>query len=507
VARPLKPALERREQSRGTLYIVRVSYAGQRIFVRLGGSWEGWTDERAERERELIGILLQRGEWTPPETVPTRPAPVRTAAPTFEQVANDLLAKRKRRGASENTLKDLRWRLETALGHFGPLAVDAIDVAVIEQFVDRALAERDAIEQAATTGRPLIERYVDQRTGRTNERRRRGLANSSINKVIAAVRAVLKEAWRQGHISDNPADDNELRVRERRPDRSFLQVDQVGALLEAAAALEREHHGLTWSDVERIRRSTDSAVSLARQLRVSDVLIGKVRRGELWTERRQRNRTDIPRLPVIATLVLAGLRIDELCGLRGEHLDFARGVVVVARDITKTDAGERTIPMLPALRELLLEHVMELRVTADQPVFATRTGRRNTTDNVRRIVVDQCRDTASARLVAIGRPPIRRCTPHSLRRTFASVLAEVGLPPRRAMYLLGHTDPKLTMGVYQQVLDMAGEAPAQLEQILGCDLDEAFTVLAGRAAHRICTSPERRRDTEPAADPDPLDAP
>jgi integrase len=150
---------------------------------------------------------------------------------------------------------------------------------------------------------------------------------------------------------------------------------------------------------------------------------------------------------------------------------------------------------------------MELRVTADQPVFATRTGRRNTTDNVRRIVVDQCRDTASARLVAIGRPPIRRCTPHSLRRTFASVLAEVGLPPRRAMYLLGHTDPKLTMGVYQQVLDMAGEAPAQLEQILGCDLDEAFTVLAGRAAHRICTSPERRRDTEPAADPDPLDAP
>jgi integrase len=198
-------------------------------------------------------------------------APVRTAAPTFEQVANDLLTKRKRRGASENTLKDLRWRLETALGHFGPLAVDAIDVAVIEQFVDRALAERDAIEQAATTGQPLIERYVDQRTGRTYERRRRGLGNSSINKVIAAVRAVLKEARRHGHISDNPADDNELRVRERRPDPSLLQVDQVGALLEAAAALEREHHGLTWSDVERIRCSTDSAVSLARRLRVSDV--------------------------------------------------------------------------------------------------------------------------------------------------------------------------------------------------------------------------------------------
>jgi len=74
-----------------------------------------------------------------------------------------------------------------------------------------------------------------------------------------------------------------------------------------------------------------------------------------------------PRLPVIATLVLAGLRIDELCGLRREHLDFARGVLVVSRDITKTDAGERTIPMLPALRELLLEHVIELRVTPEEP--------------------------------------------------------------------------------------------------------------------------------------------
>jgi len=36
-------------------------------------------------------------------------------------------------------------------------------------------------------------------------------------------------------------------------------------------------------------------------------------------------------------------------------------------------------------------------------------------------------------------------------------------PAARAMYLLGHTDQKLTMGVYQQVLDMAGEAPARLD--------------------------------------------
>jgi hypothetical protein len=42
---------------------------------------------------------------------------------------------------------------------------------------------------------------------------------------------------------------------------------------------------------------------------------------------------------------------------------------------------------------------------------------------------------------------------------FASLLAEVGVSPGRAMYLIGHTGPALTMRVYQQVLDMGGTAP------------------------------------------------
>jgi hypothetical protein len=42
------------------------------------------------------------------------------------------------------------------------------------------------------------------------------------------------------------------------------------------------------------------------------------------------------------------------------------------------------------------------------------------------------------------------------------------------MCLLGHTDPTLTMRVYQQVIDM-GEGGLQiLEKLTGCTLDEAF---------------------------------
>jgi hypothetical protein len=70
-------------------------------------------------------------------------------------------------------------------------------------------------------------------------------------------------------------------------------------------------------------------------------------------------------------------------------------------------------------------------------------------------------------------------TPHTLRRTFASLLAEIGVSPRR-MYQLGHTDPKFTMRVYQQVLDLGAAAPEQLELVLGCTVDEAFWLLSGR---------------------------
>ena len=48
------------------------------------------------------------------------------------------------------------------------------------------------------------------------------------------------------------------------------------------------------------------------------------------------------------------------------------------------------------------------------------------------------------------------------------------------MYLLGHRDPKFTMRVYQQVLDMGGPAPGVLERVLGGTAEEAFAAWSGR---------------------------
>jgi integrase len=472
VPRPRTGTIIRRATKLGISYELRFTYRGEKVSHHIGGSWEGWTEERVEEERKFVVRQVERGEYVPPRAE-TAPIPAGDGVPSFQVLASIVLARKKRR-VSDKTYADLKWRLDTAVDHFGAYPVDQIDVAVADAFVEAKLLEREAIVNAAAAGRPLREEYADPRTGRRHQRRRRGLSNSSINKVLVGVRRVLKEAKRRGLVEHNPLEDPECYLRSQSPRRSFLELAQVMALLEAAQELDREQRRLEWRDVRTIRSSPEPATWLAEKYGVSETLIRRIRRGEIWTERRPREAT---MLPMVATLVLAGPRISELCKLEAPQLDLAARAVRLPR--VKTDAAERVIPMVPSLHDVLLSH------RADQsrqggPAFVTRNGTRQHPDNVRTRILANVRTRANELLGDRGQEPIAHLTPHTLRRTFASLLAEVGVSPRRAMYLIGHTDPTFTMRVYQQVLDMGGTAPDQLEELLGCAVDEAFTLLSGR---------------------------
>jgi Phage integrase family len=140
-----------------------------------------------------------------------------------------------------------------------------------------------------------------------------------------------------------------------------------------------------------------------------------------------RRRNDVPRTVVLATLVLEGLRISELCALDGEDLDFAGRRIYVPRlrrtgdgrlvrvQGIKTEAAERIIQMLPSAYDLLLDHKTSFDFGPKDPVFATRNGRRNTVDNVRRTIVDGSVLRANELLAEREQRPIVTCTPHTLR--------------------------------------------------------------------------------------------
>jgi integrase len=518
MSRPAVGTVVRRPTKRGINFYLRVTWRDpatgdtERPLVPLGGEWEGWTEARVEEERQLIAKLIARGEWMPPERNATTPTSAReptSEVDTFQVAASRHFDRRKRRMGSDKSRDDLRWRLAHAVEHLGDKPVDTINAGDIDDMVDAMLRERDAIQQAAAQGAPLMEEYVDKRTGHIHRRRRRGLSNSSINKVVRAVRQVLEDSVRHRVIDRNVAADPQTLVREDGPQRSFLEPFQLTAVLDAGVVVERERRTLTWDDVHAIRASAEPNVVLARRYHVSDTLIAKIRRRQLWVSAPQRNRNDVPRTVVLATLVLAGLRISELCALDGEDLDFAgrriyvprlrkasAGELVRVRGI-KTEAAERVVPMLPALYDVLIDHKAEVGYAAHEPVFATRNGRRNTVDNVRRTIVDSAVERANELLVARGQREIVRCTPHTLRRTFASILAEVNLPPRRAMYLIGHTDPTLIMRVYQQVLDMGDSGVQTLEKAIGCTLTEAFTLLSGRGVLATNRQPAEKNASQP----------
>jgi integrase len=270
-----------------------------------------------------------------------------------------------------------------------------------------------------------------------------------------------------------------------------LEVAQVAALLDAARLLDREQRKLEWRDVRTIRGSDQAATELARRYGVSETLIRRVRRNEIWTTERPR---EARRLPVVATLVLAGLRVSETCRLEEQQVELAARRIRVPR--VKTDASERVVPTVPSLHEILLTDRADREVRGG-PAYPTRNGTPQHPDNVRARLLSSVRDRANELLEERAESRIGHLTPHTLRRTFASILAEVGVSPRRAMYLLGHENPTLTMRIYQQVLDMGGAAVEVLESVLGCSIEEAFTIYSGREVTGPKPDPARklRRDS------------
>jgi integrase len=166
----------------------------------------------------------------------------------------------------------------------------------------------------------------------------------------------------------------------------------------------------------------------------------------------------VPRRVIVATLVFAGLRISELCNLRWRHVDLAAGRLRVGE--AKTEAGLRTVDLLPVLRELLTEwRARAPRTGAGDYVFAMSTGGRPSKDNLRSRVIAAAIDQANTALEADNQAPLPdSLTPHGLRHTFASILIALGKDPGYVMAQIGHTDPAFTLRLYtHQMSQQVGE--------------------------------------------------
>jgi integrase len=132
--------------------------------------------------------------------------------------------------------------------------------------------------------------------------------------------------------------------------------------------------------------------------------------------------------------------------LRWRDVDLARGTITVRE--AKTDAGVRTVNVVPILTDELTAYRARLNPTSDALVFGTTTGRPHAAGNVRRRVLDKAVEKADEKLAKNGHGLPAGLTPHSLRRTFARILFALGESPPYVAAQMGHTTPNLTLSIY-----------------------------------------------------------
>ena len=384
---------------------------------------QGWNRTRAELETERIAQQIDRGAWVPPRLEPREGRLEETMATLGVPVDESfrVFAKRwwrsKQLGLDEDTINDYQWRLGYLQRFFDRYRLSEITPRLVDRFRDELHEQADTIRRAQERARteagrrPLMETVTDKR-GRTYERRRRPLSNTSINAMITLLGQILQQADDYELIDRNPVrvGGRSARFLKRaRPNRSFLEVDEFHALLDAAGELEAEA---------------------------------------------RKDFKGLGRRAMLATLGLAGFRISELMDLRVAQVDLVRSRFKLAD--AKTEAGVREVEITLYLRDELLEHAMDRRARGlpfgpSDHFFGTATGRRRDTDRFRDRILARAVERANSNRAQSGLAPLPGITPHSLRRTWATFAAMIGRDPKWIAAQIGHVSPSFTFSVYQQV--------------------------------------------------------
>jgi integrase len=243
-----------------------------------------------------------------------------------------------------NTQSDYRWRLSRhLLPFFGEYRLDEIDARLCQAFKAYKLREASELRAAIAAGADLRDR---------DNRRQRPLGAASMRKLIDCLATILDEAIEDEHIDRNPARGRRMRVKVPKPSRTFLEMDELVALTDAAAAGDaRSARG---SD-RRPRGITADAVALLWEggMRPSDIAI-KLELSKATVSYHLRrlgaegSATYVGRRAIVATLGGSGVRVSELCDIRIRDLRLhaATGAHFRIPD-AKSEAGIREVQVSP----------------------------------------------------------------------------------------------------------------------------------------------------------------
>jgi integrase len=423
----------------------------------------GWNERTARVELDNILACVKAGVWQPPERQRAQPdAAADSEAPTFLLYTSGWLQAKidgvlGERPLDASTESDYRWRLQC---HLLPICatyrMDEFDRKLCLGVKTRLLANSKALREKIEAGAVVR----DERG-----RRQIPLGASSIRKVIDLLAMILEDAVEDGYLDHNPARGKRMRVRVPKPNRTFLEIDELAALIDAASEQDISlaqipapgELGLTAAMVAQLFAQGKQPIQITRQLGLAKSTVNY----HLSRLGLKAGRGYAGRRVVVEILGRSGVRASELCDMKIGHVrlhdpDGARFHIPDA----KTDTGIREVQMSLELVEVIVEHLDRLRrigapAGPEDYLVPNLRGKRMDRQRVGEIVGEAAK-RASERLTAKGMPPLPHTTPHTLRRTYISIaLLANNFDVKWVMDQVGHADSKMTMDVYAQLQQRA----------------------------------------------------
>lgn len=161
-----------------------------------------------------------------------------------------------------------------------------------------------------------------------------------------------------------------------------------------------------------------------------------------------------------------GLRISEFCGLTLSDIDFKNHSITVDHqlqkkahvgyfiDTTKTESGNRMIPMSPDVEACFRKIIENRKPPAVEPMVDGRTGFLYFDKNgsiMYSLHWDHYFKHIREKYNKIYKVQMPFVSPHICRHTYCSKMARSGMNPKTLQYLMGHSDISVTLNTYTHI--------------------------------------------------------
>lgn len=312
----------------------------------------------------------------------------------------------------------------------------------------------------------LVEKYISQKTGVRHNTR------SNYNFVVNVIK---KEAFGQKRIDKiKVSDAKEWLIKMQQMDgRGYSSIHTIRGVVRPAFQMAVDD---------------DLLVKNPFEFQLNTVVVNDSVTREAITRQQERDFLEFVKndkhfckyYDGIYILFKTGLRISEFVGLTKKNLDFENNRIIVdhqlqrTRDMkyiiedTKTESGERMVPMTPEVKEAFQRILSNRKNPKVEPMVDGYSGFLYLDKNGRPMVAlhwEKYFQHIREKYNKIYRIQMPKVTPHVCRHTFCSNMAKSGINPKTLQYIMGHSDISVTLNTYTHL--NYDDAEEEMQKVVG----------------------------------------